>query len=151
MAENNNKRNVIHYIPTDEEWNELTERVDVGNDSSHKVARRDLKRYYNLLKYALREANFTEDEAMLICDACNGVLFDDFTIRLMHASVADAIVYEGLDKKWGVDGGEVVAKLINLSIGALYAVADAVERWWLINHTDNTNNTEKLKSVGLIR
>ncbi|MBE2190109.1 MAG: hypothetical protein IAE98_11640 [Candidatus Kapabacteria bacterium] len=151
MKEKVNKKLVVYFNPPEDTWKEI--KVRVGNDEEpvHQTARRDMERYYKMLKYTIREAEFTQDEAFLICHALKGTLFDDLTIRLMYASVEDAIKHEGLDKEYDVDGAELVVKLKHLSVGALYAVADAVERWWLINHTDNTNNAEKLKSVGLIR
>lgn len=139
---------LLSFRPNEQTLTALNIRINNSVSSVHQVADRDLERYYNLLKYSLREVNLTEQEAMLVCDALNGVFFDDFSIRLMHASVEDAIMHDRLDAKWNVDGEALIAKFRSYSIGALYSIADAVEQWWDMSNPE-LSNSEKLLKVGL--
>lgn len=92
------------------------------------VAKRDLGRYYTLLD-AVRPT-FSEAEASLILDACNGIVWDQRSVGFLWAEVADGIKLDGLDEKWGVDGGALVKRLRALPFAELQAIADASERWW---------------------
>jgi hypothetical protein len=141
---------LLSVRPNEQTLAALNRRINNSVSSVHQVADRDLERYYNLLKYALREVSLTEQEAMLVCDALNGVFFDDFSIRLMHASVEDALKFDGLAEKWEVDRDKLIGKLRSYSTGALYSIADAVEQWWNLND-ESFSNTQKLEAVGLIK
>lgn len=141
---------MVSFRPDTELLDNLSNRINNELTTVHQVANRDMARYYNILKYALREVALTEQEAMLVCDALNGVFFDDFSIRLMRASVEDAIIHDRLDEKWGVDGEALIVKLRSYSIGALYSVADAVEQWWSMSNPE-LSNYEKLLKVGLLK
>jgi hypothetical protein len=113
------------------------------------TARRDLSRYYTVLRASL--PRFTEPEASLLLDALNGVLLDEYTYRLLWAEVDDAIRLDGLDRKWGVHGGELVTRLRNLGPAECMAVLDAVERAWLLL-SDGSGRTvgDVLREVGLV-
>ncbi len=118
-----------------------------GTISEGLVARRDLERYYALLDHELARVELSEAEASLICDALNGTLMDPHSYRLLWAEVADAVRLDGLDAKWGVDGDALVERLRALSPGAMMAVVDAVERFWLSPNPLGEN----LRRVGLVR
>ena len=122
---------------------ELTARAG-GAESPSLVARRDLERYYYLLRRAL--PTFTEPEASLIVDACNGWLIEPHTAPLLWAEVDDAIRMDGLAEKWGVDGASLVARLRALTPFESLAVADAAERFRLAPNDDG-----QLRRVGLVR
>lgn len=105
--------------------------------STNMVARRDLGRYYRLLADELRSVNLTEAEASLICYALNGPhLMDVGSLRglsaltVLRVEVSDAITLNAYDLKWGVNGGELAAKLDALTPGQAMAIIDAVERFW---------------------
>jgi hypothetical protein len=122
-----------------------------GAESYGSVAQRDLARYYELLRRTLeRLPSFTEGEASLIVDACNGWFVEPHTAPLLWAQVDDAIRDEGLDQKWGVDGAAVVTLLRALSPWESLAVCDAAERAWrLLSAGDDIPPT--LRAVGLVR
>lgn len=120
------------------------EREGAGN-----IARRDLGRYYALLARELAAVQLTEAEASLLCDAGNGTLFEPSSIPLLWAEVDDAIRGDGLDRKWGVDGPALVAKLRALTPGQHYAVVDAIERFWQPGHVEDLS--AQLRAVGLVR
>lgn len=92
-----------------------------------------VSRYTDLLR---REASnldkmFSDGEKGLILDALNGTgFFDSFGIYMVAAEIADAISMDGLDKKWSVDGNELMAKLESLNNGQLHALVDSVQTWW---------------------
>ena len=113
------------------------------------TARRDLTRYYALLRASTPK--FSEPEASLILDALNGTLLDEHTYRLLWAEVDDAIRLDGLDEKWGVHAGELVTRLRNLSPAECMAVIDAVERAWLmLSDGSGKSIGDVLRDVGLV-
>ncbi len=123
---------------------ELGPLIDGRGEQAGLVAKRDLERYYHLLDHELRRINLTEGEAMLLCDACNGLIFEPYSIPLLWANVDDAIRLDGLDAKWHVDGPELVAKLRALTRGQAFAVVDAIERFWR-----EPNAEGQMRAVGL--
>lgn len=77
----------------------------------------------------------TPAEWRLICDACNGVwLTADSSAALavtgIPYEVADGIRLSALDRKHGVEGAPLVAKLTAMPFADLAAVAEVVERFW---------------------
>lgn len=116
----------------------------------NRIAERDLERYYYALEQTLRSVELTEQEALLICDAMNGVLVEPHTAQLLWAQIADAVEIDGLDRKWGVDGAALTAKLRGLSYAQALAVSDAVERWWSGPCRD-TDGAMSLRKVGLVK
>lgn len=127
---------------------ELTARMKEG-DSAGTVAREALERYFALLGRTLSgiKHRFTVAELCLLADAANGVLFQASSIPLYHAEVEDAIKLGGIDGKWQVDGASLVAKLKNLSNAEMFALVDALERWW-IERRDAT--VDGFATVGLV-
>ena len=116
------------------------------------VVRRDIERYYAVLADELRRMEWGEPEASLIVDALNGVLADAHSYGLLWAGISDAIELEGLDRKWGVDGAALVARLRALTPGQAIAVTDAAERFWsMVGGGDERPAAGLLKAVGLIR
>jgi hypothetical protein len=74
--------------------------------------------------------HLTEAEARLICDALGDELIDDpVTARMLWAEVEDAVRFDRLDRKWGVNGPVLVARLRMLSGDEALAVCRAVERY----------------------
>lgn len=92
------------------------------------IAQRDLQRYYWLLEASL--PSLSEAEWKLINDACDGVIYDTTSARLLWAGIDDAIRLDGLADKWQVDGPVLVNKLRNLSAAQVLAVIDQAERFW---------------------
>ena len=119
----------------------LIERLGIGRDSD---VREHLERYVAILDSALASVDLTEAEAWLICDACNGTLFEPHTVSLLWATVDDAVRLNALDHKWGVDGPALVAKLRGLSYCQSLALVDAVERFWRA-----PDEPDRLRAVGL--
>ncbi len=104
---------------------------DEGNTSG--AIARSLTRYFVLLAYERRELReqYSDKECGLILDACNGTaFFDAFSVRMLPAGVEDAIQFDRLDAKWGVDGPALVAKLKATTFSQRIALVDAVQRWW---------------------
>lgn len=120
-------------------------------EGSGVIARRDLGRYYALLARELGKGMtlFTHNEACLIADVCGSVTWEPAAIPLMWAEIQDAIVNNGLAVRWDVNGALLVQKLQRLSTIQKYALIDAVERFWLLDESDDTER--QLRTVGLIR
>jgi len=137
------------FRPEQDTFDSVQNRVNNDYGSIHQIANRDLSRYYNILKYAIREVELSEKEAMAIIDSTNGTMLENVGIRMMYANIEDGIKFDGLAEKWEIDGEALVNKLKNASIGYLHALADAIERYWSKN--DGTIDYEKLKSIGMVR
>ena len=123
----------------------LQARADVESEAAiAAVAQRDLTRYYDLLRRSL--PTFTEPEASLLMDACNGWHIEPHTAPLLWAQIADSLA-DGLAEKWGVDGPALVARLRALSYAQALAICDAVEVAW----RSGLPTGEALRRVGLVR
>lgn len=108
----------------------LEERTEQSG-SIGRTARRDLERYYRLLQPELASLNgkFSSGEFALMLDVANGMILDSTGVALFWANVDDAC-RNGLDKAHEVAGPSLVEKLRGLRGGQLYALIDALERWW---------------------
>lgn len=107
-----------------------------------------LERYAELLARELATVRLCRAEALLVCDACRGTLWEPHTMPLLWAEVADACRLRGLATTWGVDGDALVATLQGLSYGQACAVVDAVERFWQGALTEDYD--VGLRRVGLL-
>lgn len=110
----------------------IQSRVGEGQ-SAGQHAREALERYYTLLRDELASLRgvFTLAEAMLLCDAGNGVEYASDTLGGFAIGIEDAISLDGLDRKWGVDGAVLLDKLQSLSLLGNAALVDLVERYWI--------------------
>ena len=106
----------------------VKERVNCLSGSERDVKGRDLERYYSLLHYS--RPKFSEAEGCLIMDAMNGSWIDPWIFLHIWISVKDAIDFQALDKKWGVDAEKLLAKLFDLTPAEGMALLDASERFW---------------------
>ena len=122
-----------------------SQRLSVGA-----VASRDLERYYRLLDRTLTGVLFSVAEASAIVDACNGTLWDSFSLfGGLALGLEDAISGDQLDAKWGIDGERLLAKLRALEPVQHLAIVDAIERFW---DADLSRDREDiLREVGLVR
>lgn len=109
---------------------DILEQVDERSEVRSTIITRDLERLYTLYRRALRRVDLSVDEACLITDALNSSLMTADTAHLLWASIEDAMKYEGLQEKWGVDGKALVEKLRSLNEIQSMAIIDAVERFW---------------------
>jgi len=106
----------------------------VGSDERSGHLARSLDRYFSILQAERRRLRdcLSDAEIALICAALNGAwLGDQANVRLIWASVQDAIELDSKDAYHGVeDGTALVAKLRGFGYVRLVALADAVEVWW---------------------
>jgi hypothetical protein len=117
------------------------------------IAKRDLTRFYLLLNHALETVELTPEEAMLLCDALNGLRFD-FNIdpsRSLFSEIQDAIETDDLANKWQVDGSGLLMKIKSCSTLQAVAIIDAIERFWSAPKQPLKGHDERLKCVRLIR
>ena len=118
--------------------------------SSGQVAVRDLERYYRLVDRTLQSVIFSNAEASAIVDACNGTIWDTFSLfDGLALSIEDAISLEQIDVKWGIDGERLLAKVRALEPVQHLAIVDAIERFWIAGH--GTDREDILRQVGLVR
>lgn len=92
--------------------------------------RNSLGRYFYLLEISRVNISnkFTESELSLICDICNGTIWEPHTISLLSANVEDA--GPEMFVKWSVDQKKLMTKLSKLTSIETAALVDAVERFW---------------------
>lgn len=155
---------LIFRVPADLESELRARDCEVGyngqfarKDSAGAVARRDLARYYELLRLELRSLDLTDEEASLICDANNGIgllvyAHEGPELGLLRASlitsVNDAVALNSYDRKHRLTEQQATALLERMwrwTPGQVLAVADAVERFWA--HPETTT----VQSVGLCK
>lgn len=125
---------------------ERADERDPMNLSADLTARRDLTRYYQVLANSL--PRLEEGEAMWLVDVLNSTVLDERTYRYLAHEIADSI-QDGMEDKWGVNGHAFVDKLLSLSPGALMALVDAVERFWL--RQEGRDAREVLVEVRLLK
>lgn len=91
-----------------------------------------LERYFYMLARASAGLRgiLSREEVSLVADACNGTLWQSWSVPHLAAEIQDAVRLDALDEKWGVDGPSLIAKLQALDIASIYALVDAVERYW---------------------
>lgn len=94
------------------------------------MVKRDLGRYYRVLRDSLLRLDLDRDEAFLIVEALKGARFDEGSYRYVWAEVDQQIRTSGADERWGVRGERLVEKLRNLDPGTAMTLVDAVERFW---------------------
>jgi hypothetical protein len=111
------------------------------------IARRDLVRYYNLLRLSLPK--FTLNEAMLMVEGLDIHSFAPEDINRLWIHINNAIQVHGLDKKWQVDGKALVEKLHNLTMIEYVAVWDAIELVMCNPTPSIAELKERVKQVGL--
>lgn len=128
----------------------LQERVGTGvTGSIHDVARRDLERYYEMLRRNL--PTFSMEEALLLVDVENGHIVMPEMVSMLWAEVQDALD-EGYAEKWHVDGPTLVKRLRALTPFQCMAIADAIERVWHISSTSSDDNMEAIvRAVGMVK
>jgi hypothetical protein len=134
---------------------QLAQKLKERHDSVSEAAKVALYRYFHLLEDAVRRLGLTKQEASLIADALNGWWVNAEPPSLIRAglymTVLDAIELNQLDKKWGVNGSEILEKLKALSELEAIALVDAIQRFWYEpDSSDISDVSEKLKKVGLI-
>ena len=112
------------------------------------AARGLLEAYFYLLRAELSGLPpFSVAELGLLADVTNGLRVEPHTVQLLWASVDDGVRLEGLDKKWGLDGAALVARLRGLSYAQAAALLDALKRWWA--NPERAVSAEGFAAVGL--
>lgn len=123
----------------------LARRTKPGDNISGRINRlaRD---HSDLLDSAMPQ--FKLDEWLLLCDALSRPS-EVSGADMIIPRVASSIHVDGTDKKWNVDGDDLVLRLIDLGLTARYAVFDAVARFWA--QEEGTNGERVARAVGLGR
>lgn len=132
---------------------------DRTNAGASATARRDLSRYYALLRAALASVDLTEAEARFLVAAYNAtatVVFDDESflhlLAIMPVEVADALRDPPIDLD-GIDPVAMQAKVAAWTIAQRAAVLDAIERCWnAVTRGDADGDLDAImRTVGLIK
>lgn len=111
------------------------------------VARRDLERYYAVLRDELARCTLGPAEVQLLVAVCATRSFAPHTYLLLWAQVDHALRHGPLAQQ-AVDGAALVEKLRQLTPGQTMALVDAIER--LRTSVDNGRPlAEAMRQVGL--
>jgi hypothetical protein len=123
--------------------NALSER----GENKNTIAKRDLERFYDLLARNLPA--FTLGEALLLCEALNGVRCSPDTL---WGNVGAALEEVGLGERFSVDRLSLLTRIRNLSDIESQSVIDAIERYWIgPYHKSGEESRAALYRVGLVK
>ena len=127
----------------------LRRRQGLG-DSFSEVGRIGLERYLALLPLAL--PSFTEEEALCLCQALQGILVvEPRTAQFLSASVQKEYELGSLTAE-GVDIPAFIERLRHLTIFECMAVHDAVEQFWQSEYYKQfADLDERLRQIGLVK
>jgi hypothetical protein len=143
------KDNRVQFRADEQLLAALAAMADTAEEPLGVHAREALERYFSLIEQELGELDLSEAEASLIVDALNGIYIEPHTVRLLRATVLDAMDIDHLDQKWGVDREALLAKLRSYCPGKLFALLHGVERFW--NSCSALPMSEGLRKAGLVR
>lgn len=140
----------VNFRVSDGMLEHLNVRLQSQQETRHAVAKRDLDRYYALLRQELRTVLLSRDEVSLLLDLPqhNGSLWTASTPPLLFEVMEDALRY-GRAAARNLQGAELVERLKALSAAQNCALVDALERWWARPAHERTDAT--LLEVGLIQ
>lgn len=136
----------------------LEQRIDVRRaagaaTSPGRVAKRDLRRLYDLLDAELRLLDLSEHEALMICDALHGIIIVDDRWKTAWAMIADGVAGRDLAAKWGIAESEANALVDRIRAAppsTNLALCDAVERFWIaLQRSPSRDPSITLREVGL--
>jgi hypothetical protein len=123
----------------------LNTMLSTRGDNLNTVAKRDLERYYDTLQACL--PTFAHNEALLLCDALNGIICNPDTL---WANIAASDEFCSAEK-WDVTPGPFLEKIKMLSYVETLAVIDAVERVWNVREYGNVDLKKRVLLVGLVK
>lgn len=111
--------------------------------SPSQTAKRDLGRYYQLIRFAM--PTITEEEANLLIDALNGTWLDFRAARYLPMELED--VTDALYTKWGAQKEAFLKVVNNWHHAQRLAIVDAVGRYWA-GHTGQPSHEAALLAAG---
>lgn len=114
---------------------EQVEWLTKNEESINQAVINTIDRLQLIEKYADRDimGRFTPEEWCYLADSLNGTLTKgDFRYQnvALIAQIEDSSIYDGLDKKWGVDAKSFCEKVKDLSSASVEAVFRRVEAFW---------------------
>lgn len=109
------------------------------------VSQTAIERYLEICRRELATIALDEPSWSLLRDAWCSTMWTADTIGYVDHQIADAIHYEGLAEKWGVDGEQLVAAIRSWSYAQRVAVVAEVEWWYL--HRDPTQTYASQSSL----
>jgi hypothetical protein len=122
---------------------DILSRQRTAQESAGTVAKRDLERYYAMLRRSLETVVLAEEEAKAVVHALRGEEFNAHSFQLFWAAVDDAVRKRTIPDAESFVG--LSAKLRALNFAEKLAIVDAVEK------LRGEAAPDKLRAVGLIR
>jgi hypothetical protein len=91
--------------------------------------------YFELQMRTLYELKgmFSREEIMAICDNMNGSMISpEFASSsdMLMSYLQDGDKYDGLFRKWGIDGDDFLKRITALTSAQTWFLMDAVRRYW---------------------
>lgn len=121
--------------------------VDALADNRSERINNYLTRYYQLLGEARRSLRelLSPAEISAIIDVQNGHWYAPrLSYHEISANIEDACRLDGLEKKWGIDGSALAAKITALDLCQIHALCDATERFWhAVGHGEHMRDPAK--------
>jgi hypothetical protein len=137
----------IQFRVTGDTYDAIEQRRELA-ESASEVARTCVEFYLAFL--ALSLPTFSEEEAVCICQALNGILVvEPRTAQYLHASVEYEYKQGSLTTD-GVDVPVLIERLRQLSLFECMAVHDAVGRFWRSEYYKKFEISERLRQIGLV-
>lgn len=124
--------------------NKISERYPEKSEGM--MAKRDLKRYYQLIETTLKEVNLSYYEAKLIVHVFRDRDFkDEETLLPLQREILGAIEFEELEQRFPVNKQALTDKIKSWTLVQILAITDAVERY------HNSNGLLDLYNIGLAK
>jgi len=81
---------------------------------------------------------FTSKEASLMIDALNGFIYtpEANSRDVLISEVMDAMKYQRLDEKWGIDKDKLLSKLASLSSFQAFVILQTIAEFWEEDRTE---------------
>jgi len=123
---------------------DLVRQVSARDANVSESIREALSRYYYMLGIARSEIRdtFTTDELSLLCDICNGTIFEPHSLNALGQSVLDA--EDDYFERWSVDRRKLYSSVGRLDLLQDAALVDAIERYWQASGTGMSIDVAKL-------
>ena len=123
-------------------------RPDDGFRSTSGVLNAVSDRYLEIIRRSA--PTLSVGEWCMLWDSLNGVWMQDnasLYVGSLTQGVSDSIGLDSLDRKWKVDGHELLAKLHGMSFCELLAIVDTAERFWMDSGREGEEYPELVRRI----
>ena len=124
------EQKIVPLVPDENLEKELLARGEFATWPD--IAARDLKRLYGLYRAILKDAAFSVEEAILICEALNESDFDYDSATNIGTAVAEVCLRTNRHRDWDIEDYQpLVEKLQSCSQLQCLAILDVADQFWI--------------------